>query len=233
MKGTDWPAVWTAIAAVGSVASAAVAAWAARQSRLSAGEANSASKALADIERDRRHSELIPRFRVVCERGNPGTDNLGLRVMLLGPPGLERIDSLAVTNRDDHFRRGDWPLTAGGPTREEIKEQIWGPYRFTPGTGPDDARADRTGRTTEYDYPLPVGEELPFQLEPTWAPPWSQMSREDWRRQRGTVIRLAFTARHNDHGVWTLPCEINVPSDPEVQSTVFVPDQAASSGDIT
>lgn len=52
--------------------------------------------------------------------------------MLLGPPSLARIDKLTTTVRDDHFRRGDGQLLAGGPTRDQIKEQIWGPYRFSP-----------------------------------------------------------------------------------------------------
>jgi hypothetical protein len=33
---------------------------------------------------------------------------------------------------------------------------------FTAGTGPDQARADGTGRVTEYDQALPVGEELQY-----------------------------------------------------------------------
>jgi hypothetical protein len=92
---------------------------------------------------------------------------LRLRVMLVGPPGLDRLDRLTVTIRDDHFRRGEHQQIMGGPTTEEIKAHIWGPYRFTPSTGPDDARADGIGRTTVYDAQLPIGEELPFQLEHT------------------------------------------------------------------
>ena len=41
-----------------------------------------------------------------------------------------------------------------------MKQQIWGSYRFTPGVGPDEARADRTGRETGYNGTLPVGEAL-------------------------------------------------------------------------
>jgi hypothetical protein len=57
---------------------------------------------------------------------------------------------------------GEGVLTAGGPTREQVETHIWGPYMFTGGTGPDQARADGTGRVTEYDEALPVGEELQY-----------------------------------------------------------------------
>lgn len=207
----DVGVVWSAVGALGTVTAAGIAAWAARQSRSSAEQANLAAGALADIERDRRHSELTPRFWVRVEPGGEGTDVKRLRVMLVGPPGLDHLDSLTVRIRDDHFRRGEGMLLAGGPSREQVKNHIWGPYMFTPGTGPDEARADGTGRVTAYEASLPVGEELPFQLEQTRPGSWmGNMSQEDWQRQRGTVIRLAIDATHNEHGTWTLPCEIDV-----------------------
>jgi hypothetical protein len=43
---------------------------------------------------------------------------------------------------------------------------------FIAGTGPNQARADGTGRVTEYDQALSVGEELPFQLEQTRPGSW-------------------------------------------------------------
>jgi hypothetical protein len=77
-----------------------------------------------------------------------------LRLFLTGPADLARLDRLVVTIRDDHPWRAEGTRLAGGPTREQVAEQIWGPYRFTPGTGPgtDSTRgipgADPTGRTT-------------------------------------------------------------------------------------
>lgn len=207
----DAGVIWSAVGALATVAAAGVAAWAARQSRISAQRANDAAAALTDIERDRRHSELTPRFRVIVEPWGPGTDTMKLRVMLLGPPGLDHLDAVTVRIRDDHFRRGEGLLLAGGPTREQVKTHIWGPYMFTPGTGPDEARAEPTGRVTEYKAELPVGEELPFQLDPTRPGSWmTGMSQEDWQRQRGTVIRLAIDAIHAQHGKWTLPCEVDI-----------------------
>jgi hypothetical protein len=192
-----------------------IAAVAARQSHRSAQQSNEVAGELAGIERGRRQSELTPRFRVRCEPWGAGNDqDLRLRVMLTGPPGLDRIDGLTVKIRDDHFRRGENTPTAGGPAREQIKEQVWGPYRFRPGTGPDEARADSTGRVTAYDAELPIGEELPYFLERTRPPFWAtSMSQEQWNAQRGPVIRLGLEAWHNDHGRWTLPCEIDLSAD--------------------
>lgn len=99
---------------------------------------------------------------------------------------------------------------------------------FTPGTGPDEARADRTGRVTEYNADLPVGEELPFQLEPTRTGSWmGGMTQQDWQRQRGTVIRLAIDARHNEHGTWTIPCEIDASN--ADGTSVIIPDSQSTS----
>jgi hypothetical protein len=203
--------VWAPAEAIGSVTAATVAARAAHQSSRAASEANAAATTLAELERDRRHGELCPRLRVSCEPRGSGTHELRLWVMLLGPPTMDRVDSLTVKIRDDHFRRGDGCLLAGGPTREQIKEQIWGPYRFTPGVAPDQARSDRTGRVIVYETSVPVGEDLPVQLEPTSRSEWATAtSPEDWRREQGTVIRLVFLAEHTQHGKWTLPAEIDI-----------------------
>ena len=80
------------------------------------------------LELERGKAELTPLFRARCEPWNAGDDEaLRLRVQLTGSTILGRIDGVTVTIRDDHFRRGEGTLIAGGPTREQIKEQIWGP----------------------------------------------------------------------------------------------------------
>jgi hypothetical protein len=202
---------WEAVGALGSFAAAVVAALAAYQSRSSAREANAAATTMAEIERERRHGELCPRFRVSCDPVAPGPNTRRLHVMLLGPPGLDHLDSLTVTIRDDQFTRGEGPLHAGSPTRDEIKQHIWGPFQFTPSTGPDEARSDRTGRVTPYTAKLPVGEELVYQLQPTTAPPWAEhMTSENWKQQHPPVIRLSLEAHHATYGSWTVPCEIDV-----------------------
>jgi hypothetical protein len=49
--------------------------------------------------------------------------------------------------------------------------------------------ADPVGRTTP-TRGMPVGEELEFHLEPTSPPPWSQQPIENWRKERGGMVRL-------------------------------------------
>jgi len=205
---------WEAVGAIGSILAAGVAAWAAHQSKGAATKANEAAGALVGIERDRRHSELTPRFEVSCGLIGPGDygGKLRLRVKLVGPPELETLDTLTVTIRDDHWRRRDETLIAGTPSLphlEEIQRQVWGPYRFTPQVGPDDARADVTGRETVYKSQIPVGEELPFQIEPTVPPSYATAwSPEAWRKDRGTVVRLALLGeKGSDH--WKLACELD------------------------
>lgn len=210
--------MWDAIESVGTVAAVGVAAWAAWLANRTAGR-------MTAIESQRRHSELCPRLRVTCEPFNPGSDIMRMRIMLIGPPGLDRLDRLTVTIRNDRFRRGEGHRQhMGGVTEEEVKQHIWGPYRFTPHVGPDEAGADSTGREVVYDTPVPLGEELIYQLEHTSPGHWmGGMSHPDWLRQRGTMIRLAITAEHGDYGKWYLPCEIDTATLPV---TVYVPQAA-------
>lgn len=139
-------------------------------------------------------------------------------MFLSGPPELERLDELTVTIRDDHPWRGQGTPLAGGPTPEQVAAQIWGPRRFIPGTGPgaDPVRgipgADQTGRATPTGG-MPVGEELPFFLEPTRPPAWSQQPQENWLKERGTVVRLRLDCRRDGWEPWTLTAEIDTAGD--------------------
>ena len=102
---------------------------------------------------------------------------------------------------DNPWRADGTPL-AGGPTPEQVAAQIWGAWRFPAGSGPgaDPAKgipgADPTGRTTP-TRGLPVGEQLPFFLEPNHPPKWSNWSMHDWQRQVGTQLRLKLTCRRD------------------------------------
>jgi hypothetical protein len=123
-----------------------------------------------------------------------------------------------VRIRDDHPWRAEGTPLAGGPTREEVAAQIWGPYRFLPGTRPgasagsDVGAADATGRVTPTGG-MPVGEGLPFFVVPTSPPQWSQQPREHWRREQGTVVRLQLECSRGGES-WSLPCEVDVASLP-------------------
>jgi hypothetical protein len=212
----DAGVVWSAVGAVGSAAAAVVAAWAARQSRFSAQEANAAAGVLAVIESDRRHAELTPRFRVTVDDGGSGTEErLVMRMMLIGPPGLDHLDSLIVRIRDDNYRRwtgGELPV---GATHEQVRKCIWGPYRLVPGLGSDDGRADETGRSAKYNTTLPIGEDVAFPVEVTRAPPWLGRSQQDWQRywqenRLARTIRIVIEASLVGHRTWRLPYEVKL-----------------------
>jgi len=213
--------IWPALEALGTVGAAGIAAFAtvranriADRSDSAAARSNAAAETMAEIERGRQYRELTPRLRVTITGSNPGVDDLTMHVELVGPPALVQLDKLTVTIRDDHHRRGDsLTLPAGndGPTRDDIKRHIWGPYMLRPQVGPHNARADITGRTVVYEDPLPVGEELPFPLEPTRPARWMHGTTPDmWRKERGSTIRVLFLAEHNTYGIWRLPAKIDV-----------------------
>ena len=162
-------------------------------------------------ERRRRHEELAPSFLIRVDPWPEGTSLMRLRLVQQGPPGIDHLDSLALCMcNDDSYWPDERSVAANGHNYDEVRRQVWAPYRFTPGTGPGEARADRHGREIAYEAPLPAGTELDFQLEPTRPGTWSGLPQEEWRRQRGDTIRLAITPAHHQHGTWHLVGKINV-----------------------
>lgn len=120
-----------------------------------------------------------------------------MTLTLRGPAALGPISQISLNIEDDHtWRAGANPLP-GGPTSEELAEQIWGPYRFVPGTGPGVNSlagvlgASRTGRDITVSRQLKIGDPIPFALEPTRPGRWmTGTTQEDWQRERGRVVRL-------------------------------------------
>ncbi len=215
MGGSTVTATVSASTVIASIALAIsvlsfLAGWAtARANRKSASAAEIAAKATQDavkLEVQRRHSELTPRFRLKWEFQS-GTDVLRLTVLLTGPVPLERLDGLTLTVRDDNpWRREPTPISqANGITPEQLAQQVWGPYRLRPGitTGtqtPRSGPADPSGREIRTSG-MPVGESLPFVLEPTLPPPWSGQSPEQWRDQQGARLRLQLRCDRDDWGL--------------------------------
>jgi hypothetical protein len=126
--------------AAGTVVSAGAALLAWRAARHSA----EASRHLSTVENRRWHADLTPQFRVTWRAVSDLRAEL--RVELVGPSALDRLDELIIEVRDDIAGRA--PVIAGGATREQITAQIWGPYHFVPGIDGADANrpADRADR---------------------------------------------------------------------------------------
>jgi hypothetical protein len=172
-----------------------------------------AATTATNIERERRHAEMRPRYLVTCDAPNPGTDQRRLYVKLAGPGELGALDQLTVTIRDDsHFRLK--PAPAPGQPPESVPDQVWGPLRFVPGTGPGTLtrpaafRADAAGRATT-SAGLPVGEEHIYALEMTYPPPgWG--TRQLWVARVGSTLRLRVESRKEGWDPWIAVGEINV-----------------------
>jgi len=163
------------------------------------------------VELRRQHEELTPSFLIHVEPWAAGTDLLRLRVAQNGPPGIDRLDSLALCiSNDDSYWPDERNVAANGHNYEEVRNQVWAPYRFKPGTGPGQARADRHGREVTYQQPLRAGQELAFQLEPTRPGSWFGRPPEEWQRQRGNAIRFVIISAHHEHGSWHLAGKITV-----------------------
>jgi len=89
-------------------------------------------------DRHRSHVELTPSFLVRVEPWAEGTDLMRMRVVQQGPPSIDHLDSLALSICNDD---SCWPdernVAANGHNYDEVRNQVWAPYRFTPGTGPN------------------------------------------------------------------------------------------------
>ncbi len=171
-----------------------------------------AATTATNIERERRHAEMRPRYLVTCDAPNPGTDHRNLYVKLAGPGELEALDQLTVTIRDDsHFRLK--PAPAPGQPPESVPDQVWGPLHFVPGTGPGVTTrlgavgADAAGRATT-SVGMPVGEEHIYALEATTPPPRSSWNREQWLAQVGSTLRLRMESRKEGWDPWIAVGEI-------------------------
>jgi hypothetical protein len=212
MHGTDL----ISVASAGAAAASAVAACGAWRAAFTAGRA---TEALTAIEAERRWQELMPTFITTFTPLNSTGPAIHLDIELVGPLALQRVDSLTVRVRDD--RPGRDQVGAARPrdaaALEQLKAQVWGPYRFTPHVGPDGHhRADGNGRQVDVGAPLEVGEGLRFQLEPTRPPAWMHAdgvdagkAEEEWSQMVGSDIRLTITAQARGLQPWVVPIEIN------------------------
>ena len=190
LDAAQWTAIATSAAAVAAGGSVVAAIF-----------SNGTSKSLAKIERDRRHSELTPKFDVFCVNIRP--DNHELIIWLSGPSGLDKIDSLTISIRDN---KRMFPSPSGRPTEEEVAKQIWAPRRFTPGV--DGASVD--GRSVPYSD-LKLGDEVKFQLEKTPCPSWiTYNGPNEWWEPMGISrsIKISISCINEDLGTWSVPWDI-------------------------
>jgi hypothetical protein len=197
----DAATVWPAVAAIGTLAAAGVAAWAARQSSHSAAKSNAAAGTLATIERDRRHDELDPEFKL--EFTEAAGDHANVLVSLTGGR-LESLDEVTFTILDetgkDHWSRG----LPDGVTQEEAEEFVWGPWQFNTGASVQ-VMSNRQSKPRRYSRVSGKNWEL-LPLTRTRPGHWmALLSQERWQKDHAEQpIRFLIICRREGYAPWTL-----------------------------
>ena len=216
-------ATWTAVAgAIGAVISAVVAAIAAFWSRAAASQANEAAvnagaiaNTVAEIEKQRRHRELMPNFRVraaiLDDSAYPG---FAILFVMLIDGQLDALDAVTITILNTVDIR-PWALPMGiDETRAE--EVIWSGWEFdTFFTGSRDPRA-KLAASHRQSKPRPFSRRAGkdwYQLliRRTHPPEWDSRTEEEWRRSYDEVpLRLALDCTLAGHEPWILYKNVTV-----------------------
>ncbi|MEW1551973.1 hypothetical protein [Streptomyces tsukubensis] len=164
--------------------------------------ARQTAASVAQIERDRWHTELTPRIEIQVVPGAIGSTPT-LAVRFHGPAGLGRLERLVLSIRDDKDRSGI-PLLPGGPTAEERDAVVWGPLKFRFSAG----GADGIGRTVD-PFELARGDEMVLSLDRTVAPPWYASGATGWAGDYADAdLRLWVTVHAEGHRPWELHADV-------------------------
>jgi len=211
MSMSTWPAVAGALGAVLSAAVAAVAAFwsrtAAQQANRAAEKASATADTIAEIEHQRRHQELTPKFRVratiVDDSVRPGF--AGLFVLFLDGQ-LDALDAVTITILNTVELR-PWTLL-DGVTEAEAEEVIWSGWEFdTFWVGSRDQRAKKA-TSNRQTKPRPFSRRegkdwYELLMRRTRPPRWGDWTEEKWRERYGEVpLRLSLECRLAGHEPW-------------------------------
>ncbi|WP_157846329.1 hypothetical protein [Streptomyces anulatus] len=131
MNTDDWTAFGAIVAAVGVAVSAVMAYWTTRKAAAAAADSADTAREVAQIERDRWHRELTPELTFSLIR--VGSNRLRLTTTLAGPVGLDHLDTITLTVRDEAGRDHSARPHYDEAMRTELPSVIWGPARFSPG----------------------------------------------------------------------------------------------------
>lgn len=119
---------------------------------------------------------------------------------------MDQIDSLKVSIRDNKRMP---PSPSGSPTKEEVAEHIWAPWRFSPAV--DNASPD--GRHVPY-LDIKLGDEVVFQLEKVPSGSWMKhCGPEEWWQlvDISSSIKISIYCEKESFEPWTVPR--NIPRD--------------------
>ncbi|MFJ5122267.1 hypothetical protein [Kitasatospora sp. NPDC088548] len=193
---------WTAVSAIVALLAVGLTVWATRQAAAAASASAATAREMAQIERDRWHRDLTPELRFTLD-GSTGSPR-ALRIELVGPVGLDRLDRITLSVRDeagiDHAA-----LAADPDLRpQELARMIWGPYRFRP----DVNGVLEPGREAVL-VGLERGEQLIRLMEYTPAPSWFESDPLGWQTRNATQpVRLRAECHRDGHRPWTVVTEL-------------------------
>ena len=212
-------AIISVVAALGS-ATAAFLAW------RTAEKANDTSRRMEAIERDRRHSELAPRFDVFCYTQETSHESAFLQVVL-EEGGVDFLDEVTIRILNEAWTLHWSDGLPDGVSQEEADAFVWGPWEFNTDASSKVAnnRASRPRRYSRAD-----GENWAIlELKLTRPGRWMLMSIENWQeRQNGEPIRVSIACRRKGYEPWTLHREVRPDAGPP--STRRVRRQRLTSG---
>ena len=154
---------------------------------------------MAKIEADRRHLELTPELDITCHELGPDTRRAMLRIELIGPIDVPRLETIKVRIRDDGYTHlPDGQVIA----QEMLDEQIWGPYRFNLGDGRE-----------KHSRPLAVDGDTweQFVIHRTAPPLWDVDGDDLWEELYGRApVLLLLECRAEGHKRWRMAKRVTV-----------------------
>ncbi|NUR59395.1 MAG: hypothetical protein HOV87_12105 [Catenulispora sp.] len=168
-----------------------------------AGRQATMDERLAVIEETRLHDALRPQLQITVTEQQG--DRARLHIKLVGPPALDGLDAITVSvGNDDADHEGAGGQSApgiNGPTEQEIRDQVWGPYRF----GDSADGVDAHGRTVA-PFRLALGYGRPLGLRRTLAPRWA--NHESWFSEYdGQPVRLLILCELDGYKPWRVVWE--------------------------
>ncbi|MBP0454007.1 hypothetical protein J5Y04_31365 [Kitasatospora sp. RG8] len=221
MNTDDWTALGAIAAAAGVVVTAVMAYWTTRKAAAAAADSAETAREVAQIERDRWHRELTPELTFSLTR--LGSHQLRLTTTLDGPVGLDHLDTITLTVRDeagwDHSARPHY----NDEQRAELQSVIWGPARFTPGV---DGVAAPGRQSVIRD--LERGNVTFRQMENSSAPSWFE-NVADWVDGYWDAnLRLQAVCKRDGDRPWIVVAEVANPGAeyvPDGSDEVETPEQ--------
>ncbi|MGW4702979.1 hypothetical protein [Streptomyces sp. NPDC004285] len=204
MNTDDWTAFGAIVAAVSVVVTAVMAYWTTRKAATAAADSAETAREVAKIERDRWHRELTPELTFSLIRVSP--DRLRLTTTLDGPVGLDHLDTITLTVRDEAGRDHSARPHHDDAMRAELPSVIWGAARFSPGV--DGVAAP--GRKSVIRS-LERGDFVYRQMDNTEPPSWFQ-DPADWVDGYWDAnLRLHAVCEVEGYKPWIVVAEVENP----------------------